>query len=328
MGKYYMRNELTHHGILGMRWGIRRYQNYDGTLTPAGRERYGVEARSIIQTTAYNSSHRERTRKIAEEIFETVGADRKSIDEAYNKAKNAFREVLETKDQLSKEEADLFDEFNTNKDVRTKYEATSEIASVIRYDGEDTSMGDFANSGFSGTWDDGGQTDINSYSLYVYENGLEGTVSSLHDRVAEAEEKATNEAYNSLRAAFDKVNFADVSINSPGSSHSPEDSVERFLSDEIGYDTSFSELTSSGMLSQGYGYEAKYFDSRDKEAIKLANKYVSKINNNDKDGTWYFLHQAVENLGLYNKSLKDMSQSDWDNLNDEIESIKKLRKEA
>lgn len=32
-------NELTHWGVKGMRWGIRRYQNKDGTLTPAGNKR-------------------------------------------------------------------------------------------------------------------------------------------------------------------------------------------------------------------------------------------------------------------------------------------------
>lgn len=36
-----MDNELLHYGILGMKWGIRRYQNYDGTLTSAGKKRYG-----------------------------------------------------------------------------------------------------------------------------------------------------------------------------------------------------------------------------------------------------------------------------------------------
>ena len=31
---------LVHHGIKGQRWGTRRYQNEDGTLTSAGKERY------------------------------------------------------------------------------------------------------------------------------------------------------------------------------------------------------------------------------------------------------------------------------------------------
>lgn len=36
------RYELYHAGIKGMKWGIRRYQNKDGSLTPLGRIRYGV----------------------------------------------------------------------------------------------------------------------------------------------------------------------------------------------------------------------------------------------------------------------------------------------
>ena len=43
--------ELYHHGIKGQKWGYRRYQNEDGTLTEAGKERYGVGANGEMSST-------------------------------------------------------------------------------------------------------------------------------------------------------------------------------------------------------------------------------------------------------------------------------------
>ena len=42
---FYSENDfrLYHHGIMGQKWGIRRYQNPDGTLTEAGRKRYATD---------------------------------------------------------------------------------------------------------------------------------------------------------------------------------------------------------------------------------------------------------------------------------------------
>ena len=37
------RTELYHHGVKGMKWGVRRYQNKDGSLTPAGKKRYSLK---------------------------------------------------------------------------------------------------------------------------------------------------------------------------------------------------------------------------------------------------------------------------------------------
>lgn len=39
-------NELYHYGIKGQKWGVRRFENEDGTLTPEGRERYGIGSKS------------------------------------------------------------------------------------------------------------------------------------------------------------------------------------------------------------------------------------------------------------------------------------------
>lgn len=36
---------LAHYGVRGMRWGVRRYQNSDGSLTPAGKKRYSSDTK-------------------------------------------------------------------------------------------------------------------------------------------------------------------------------------------------------------------------------------------------------------------------------------------
>jgi hypothetical protein len=43
----YYESSLTHHGIKGQKWGIRRFQNEDGTLTSAGKSRYASLDRAI-----------------------------------------------------------------------------------------------------------------------------------------------------------------------------------------------------------------------------------------------------------------------------------------
>lgn len=48
---YRYTDEIYHHGIKGQKWGVRRFQNKDGSLTPAGKERYYVDNDSSTAIT-------------------------------------------------------------------------------------------------------------------------------------------------------------------------------------------------------------------------------------------------------------------------------------
>lgn len=107
---------LEHHGILGQKWGIRRYQNEDGSLTEAGKRRYSREV-AKEQRVARSIEKSERRMRIKE----AKAAAKASEMEA--KAR-----ILEAKARSKKADAkDASDKANTDsKDISQKTKLTDE----------------------------------------------------------------------------------------------------------------------------------------------------------------------------------------------------------
>lgn len=92
---------LAHHGILGQKWGIRRYQNKDGTLTSAGKKHYENKIKRSINKAdqrafkdiykntdhSYSDARHSNTNKVRSKMFndpEYVKANKQYMD-AYSK---------------------------------------------------------------------------------------------------------------------------------------------------------------------------------------------------------------------------------------------------
>ena len=68
---------LQHHGVLGMKWGIRRYQNKDGTLTNAGKKRYAKELARVKEQEQILKNKQKTQAKI-----DKLNERRKKIEDA------------------------------------------------------------------------------------------------------------------------------------------------------------------------------------------------------------------------------------------------------
>src|SRR5699024_2875542 len=112
-------NELYHWGIKGMKWGVRRYQNKDGTLNSAGKRRYADDPEARCAVEAANKNVKTANADYANAIYEYNKKNLGGLvynQQAYNKLLSAAKKVGNSKEDLCDAKVKL--KIPTNKSKR------------------------------------------------------------------------------------------------------------------------------------------------------------------------------------------------------------------
>lgn len=333
----YMTNTdyLMHYGVVGQKWGVRRYQNPDGSLTEEGKQRYlnpdgtlTKEARKELKPDQWLKIRQEFYKKQSEEGTGEY-ADNAIYDESKQKEKldNAkknnmydltFVETIQNAENLSDNE------------INREYEAYLKNPRKYMEEFSVNSAGEIINSR-SGVTNAKPKNEMKEYEdakTKQFENGKTEYEKEL-EKLIQKKGIVPPKEFEALKEKYSNKQNSDADIEKrqldlyKKKMNETLDKKGRITPDDMARWNKEIEEETGHKIKTGKekAKEEKAAKKEEKKEIKAAKKEVEKNLKGGLISNWALLNKAMEEAGITDQ--KNMTAADWNKVNEEI---KKLRK--
>lgn len=322
-------DELYHHGILGQKWGIRRFQNPDGSYTPEGLKRYGRNRRITndqIRRADKIVDYGWDDQDMPDKAFSVLGADKTILNNARNTYRNLCLEGKQVENDIEKYLVSkngtkltdwdaIYENFRSDvpKNDRARMYCAANIASRFtnyrspKYKSlqslrDDADMEDIRIGLIEEFEGDGQEGDITAWSTWLTNKLPEKTLNAMIEY-----DKHEREAHNTV--------FKDI-LSEISLGKNPESGkvwgIANRISNNLLYKTK-ENIGLKGVLASDYEdfYKPNIFCySKYNPAISFSNEIMSKLNDVKQNNLWA-VGPAIEDLGFSDKKYSEMTNQDW-----------------